>query len=193
MHNVSPEEIENLSLRFVCNYLSRFAHLRNFKADLRQEARIGVWVASERFDQSRGVEFVTYAWWWMRHQVNRFLHQQGAPVSIPNNVTATLIGCEVNEDTAGTAPCTEIETAITSHDAKNTEAGLIKFLCEITRARRTRSDAKCKPAAQIALTVACLKGATLEEAGALYGISRQAAEVIYNRNLTALRAASVAA
>jgi len=51
--------------------------------DLVQEGALGVIDAAERFDASQGASFKTYARYWIRHRMQRFLHSNRAIVALP--------------------------------------------------------------------------------------------------------------
>lgn len=51
--------------------------------DLLQEANIGLIMAAERFNPDSGYSFSTYATWWVRHRITRFLIDQARAVRVP--------------------------------------------------------------------------------------------------------------
>ena len=53
--------------------------------DLMQEGRIGLIEAAKRFDTSRGIQFASYASWWIRREIDRATRQYGHIVNIPIN------------------------------------------------------------------------------------------------------------
>lgn len=57
--------------------------------DLVQEANIGLMKAVERYDWRRGFRFSTYATWWIRQQLSRFIADTGRVVRAPNHVQET--------------------------------------------------------------------------------------------------------
>ena len=60
--------------------------------DLMQEGRIGLIEAAKRFDPSRGIQFSSYASWWIRKYINMALQEYGNIVHIPHqNKEATTV------------------------------------------------------------------------------------------------------
>lgn len=59
--------------------------------DLVQEGAIGLHLAADRFDPSRGYKFSTYAFWWIRQGLNRAVHNQDRPIRVPVNAAEGLV------------------------------------------------------------------------------------------------------
>lgn len=83
--------------------------------DLVQEANIGLIKAVERFDWRRGFRFSTYATWWIRQQVSRFIIDAGrvvrSPVHVHESARKVVLERDAEEFRLG-RPETELETAL---------------------------------------------------------------------------------
>jgi RNA polymerase primary sigma factor len=58
--------------------------------DLLQEGNIGLLKAVERFDWRRGFKFSTYATWWIRQQVGRYVADKGRTIRVPVHIHEKL-------------------------------------------------------------------------------------------------------
>ncbi|HXI54836.1 MAG TPA: sigma-70 family RNA polymerase sigma factor [Polyangia bacterium] len=68
------------NLRLVVKIAHDFHGARENFADLVQEGNLGLMRAVERFDPRRGVKLISYAGWWIRAYMMRFLMEQGQSV-----------------------------------------------------------------------------------------------------------------
>jgi len=76
------------NLRLVVSVAKRFANCGLPPDDLIAEGNIGLLAAIDRFDPSRGVNFASYAVWWIRQSMYAAVHDNGRTIRIPRNVFA---------------------------------------------------------------------------------------------------------
>ena len=84
----AKDRFVNCNLRLAASYVSKHCH-RIVKQqgvdDLIQSANEGLIRAVERFDPTRGYRFSTYAFWWIRQSVSRWLELHGRTIAIPGS------------------------------------------------------------------------------------------------------------
>lgn len=79
------EQLVNANLRFVVSVARRYARHGVPLDELVTEGNVGLIHAARRFDESRGVRFVSYAVWWIRRAVLGALSREARIVQVPSS------------------------------------------------------------------------------------------------------------
>lgn len=80
------ERIIEANLRFVVRVANDYARGDGLSVlELVAEGNLGLMTAIERFDETRGFKFITYAVWWIRRSIHRAIANQRQAVRLPAN------------------------------------------------------------------------------------------------------------
>jgi len=77
------DELVRSNLRFVVSVARRYQDQGVPLPDLINEGNLGLIRAAHKFDESKGIKFISYAVWWVRQGVLQALAEQGRAVRIP--------------------------------------------------------------------------------------------------------------
>jgi RNA polymerase primary sigma factor len=81
------EKIVTHNLRFVVSVAKQYQNLGFWLGDLVNEGNIGLIKAAERFDETKGFKFISYAVWWIRQSILQAINEKGRSIKVPVNVT----------------------------------------------------------------------------------------------------------
>lgn len=85
-HQRARERMTVANLKLVFHIAKKYQYSGEPLDDLAQEGNIGLLKAVERFDWRRGFKFSTYATWWIRQQIGRYIAEKCRTVRVPVHV-----------------------------------------------------------------------------------------------------------
>lgn len=117
------------NLRFVVSVAKQYQHQGLTLTDLIDEGNIGLIKAAERFDETRGFKFISYAVWWIRQSILQAIAEQSRIVRLPLNQVGAL---------------SKINAEISKFEQENQRRPSVHELSDLTNIDETKIDQTIK-------------------------------------------------
>ena len=125
----AKEKLVKANLRFVVSVAKQYQHQGLGLTDLIDEGNIGLVKAAEKFDETRGFKFISYAVWWIRQSILQAIAEQSRIVRLPLNQVGAL---------------SKISAEISKFEQENQRKPSVAELAQITQMEESKIDQTIK-------------------------------------------------
>ena len=125
----AKEKLVKANLRFVVSVAKQYQHQGLGLTDLIDEGNIGLVKAAEKFDETGGFKFISYAVWWIRQSILQAIAEQSRIVRLPLNQVGAL---------------SKINSEISKFEQKNQRRPSVQELSMLTNIDETKIDQTIK-------------------------------------------------
>ena len=125
----AKDKLVKANLRFVVSVAKQYQHQGLGLTDLIDEGNIGLVKAAEKFDETRGFKFISYAVWWIRQSILQAIADQSRIVRLPLNQVGAL---------------SKINAEISKFEQENQRRPSVHELSDLTNIDETKIDQTIK-------------------------------------------------
>ena len=197
---VALEKLTRANLRFVVSVAKQYQNQGLSLPDLINEGNLGLIKAAEKFDETRGFKFISYAVWWIRQSILQALAEQSRIVRLPLNQVGSLNKInkalskfeQENERQPSNEELSEMIDVPKDKisDTLRADRGLVNesLNTEIERALSTLTDRE-REIVKSFFGIGCQE-MTLEEIGERFGLTRERVRQIKEKAIRRLKSPS---